>query len=478
VANADVILHPGPAGESASDDFAVYIDGQPLFVYQARVSAVPLNQIWPGYQRPLDQTELASFACWDMGRPVSVEVVSRRPVDSVETRPLSLQISPVLNGNRICFTLERPVQVTVEVNGYHHALHLFASPPEEYRPDPDDPAVRYFGPGIHRPGLIELHSGETAYLAGGAVVHGAITAREAQGIRVLGRGILDLSGYERDGGVWGAFSCYRCADVVVDGIVMRDPPSWTLIPSASRNIRIANLKLIGLWRYNSDGIDLVNCQHVQIDRCFVRAFDDCIALKGLKGRKDAVTDDQDMEDILVTDCVIWNDWGRALEIGAETCADLMRDITFRNCDIIRVNHVALDIQHGDRALVTNVRFENIRVELDANPLPALIQREKGERYPLKDDYGFCPRLMVVEIKETGWNRDPVRGNVRGVQFEDIQVSTPKHVPASEFSGYDDTHTTEDVTVRRLTINGRPVRTTNEGRITVGPHARNVRILAE
>lgn len=141
---------------------------------------------------------------------------------------------------------------------------------------------------------------------------------------------------------------------IFDGIVMRDPPGWTLIPSASRNIRIANVKLIGLWRYNSDGIDQVNCQHVQIDRCFVRAFDDCIALKGLKGRGDAVTDDQDLEDILVTDCVIWNDWGRALEIGAETCADLIRDITFRNCDIIRVNYVALDIQHGDRTLVTNV----------------------------------------------------------------------------------------------------------------------------
>jgi hypothetical protein len=474
----DVILHPGPAGEPESEDFAVYIDGRPLFVHQARVSAVPLNQIWPGYQRPLDQTEIASFACWDMGRPVAVEVVSRRPVERVDIRPLSLQIRPTLDGDRIRFTLSRPSPVTVEVNGYHRALHLFASPPEDYRVDPRDPKVRYFGPGIHRPGLIEMRSGETVYLAGGAVVHGAIAAREARGIRVLGRGILDLSGYERDGGVWGAFSCYHCSDVVVDGIVMRDPPGWTLIPAASRKIRIANVKLVGLWRYNSDGIDLVNCQQVRIDRCFVRAFDDCIALKGLKGREGAATDDQNMEDILVTNCVIWNDWGRALEIGAETCADAMRDIVFRGCDIIRVNYVALDIQHGDRALIANVSFVDIRVELDANPRPAIIQREKDERFPVKDDYGFCPRLMVVEIKQTGWNRDPVRGNVRGVRFEDIRVTTPRHVPASEFSGYDETHTTEDVTVRRLTFNGQPVGTAAEGRIAIGRHVRNVRVAAE
>jgi len=33
-----------------------------------------------------------------------------------------------------------------------------------------------------------------------------------------------------------------------------------------------------------------------------------------------------MENIFVDNCVIWNDWGRAFEIGAGTFADTIRNI--------------------------------------------------------------------------------------------------------------------------------------------------------
>lgn len=34
-----------------------------------------------------------------------------------------------------------------------------------------------------------------------------------------------------------------------------------------------NVKLVGLWRYNADGIDICNSQDVVIRNSFVRAFD-------------------------------------------------------------------------------------------------------------------------------------------------------------------------------------------------------------
>ena len=136
----------------------------------------------------------------------------------------------------------------------------------------------------------------------------------AQNIRILGRGILDTSTFER-GGFFGIIALVRCRDVLVDGLVLRDPTSWTVIPANSEDVKINNLKLIGLWRYNSDGIDVVNSRNVTITNCFVRSFDDSIIIKGLK-----TYDQHPVHNVTVSGCVIWNDWGKALAIGPEVCA--------------------------------------------------------------------------------------------------------------------------------------------------------------
>src|SRR5512137_2812713 len=83
VAKDSVTIAPAPAGEQLSDDFDVSVAGRAASVYRCRVSAVPLNQVWPGYQRPLDQTELAGFAYWDMAGPAPVEIRCRRAPKSV-----------------------------------------------------------------------------------------------------------------------------------------------------------------------------------------------------------------------------------------------------------------------------------------------------------------------------------------------------------------------------------------------------------
>jgi len=147
-----VVSWAAPAGEKLFEDYSLRVNGQAVPVYTCRVSAMPFNQVWPGYQRPLDQTELAGFAYWSMSGPVKVEVISKRPFKSVAVRPTSRGIRPVIKGQRIIFRLSRPGQLTVELDGTHHALHLFADPPAAEAPKPGDPNVLYFGPGVYRPG--------------------------------------------------------------------------------------------------------------------------------------------------------------------------------------------------------------------------------------------------------------------------------------------------------------------------------------
>lgn len=238
---AAVTTFPGPPGEEPSNDYEVQINGKPVFAYRARVSAVPFNQVWPGYQRPLDQTEVASFAYWDMSGPVTVEITSRQPLNKVAIRPTSYGIRPELQGDRILLRLPEPKQITVEVNGTHRALHLFASSPEQDIPKPEDPNVRYFGPGVHRPGRIVVRSNETVYVAGGAIVYGAVHATGAKNITIRGRGIIDVSPFPRgEGG--GAIRLSDCQGVTIEGVVMRDPDVWCCSLFGCRKAIIRNVK--------------------------------------------------------------------------------------------------------------------------------------------------------------------------------------------------------------------------------------------
>jgi hypothetical protein len=484
-----ILSWAAPAGEKLFADYTLRVNGQAVPVYACRVSAMPFDQVWPGYQRPLDQTELAGFAYWGMSGAVEVEVTVKSPFHSVVVRPLSRGIHPTVQGQRITFQLSRPGQFTVELDGPHHALHLFADPPEGEVPKAGDPNVLYFGPGVHRPGKIQLQSGQTVYVAGGAVVYAMIEGHGVSGVRILGRGIIDSSEFAR-GQFGGSIHLSESSDVKIDGVILRDPPEWCLSAFGCRNLAISDVKLIGLWRYNSDGIDICNSQDVTIRDSFVRSFDDSIVLKGIKWKEEAYNQLPE-RNIRVTNLVVWCDWGRALEIGAETSAPEFSDIVFRDIDVIRNTHIAMDIQHGDRAAVHNIRYENIRVEVDDVNPPPLIQEHSGEKYDptarlpvgacggcatLSPNTEYLPNLMVIVVAPNGASSDQESGTVRDVIFEDIFV-TGKKMPPSAFTGLDAAHDVRGVTIENLRFNGHPITSANDAHLQIGKSVQDVRFLA-
>ena len=164
-------------------------------------------------------------------------------------------------------------------------------------------------------------------------------------------------------------------NVDISGVIFNDASAWTATFFNCDNILVDNIKTIGMWRYNSDGVDFVNSSNGIVRNSFLRNFDDVIVLKGIKGY-----DHRNVENILVENCVLWCDWGRALEIGAETCADEYRNIVFRNCDIIHASTKAMDLQNGDRANVHMVLFEDIRVEYSKYAMPEVYQESDDMEY--------------------------------------------------------------------------------------------------
>jgi hypothetical protein len=449
-----IIAYPAPKGETPSADYTVVAGGREAFVYTA----------------PVLRGGPASFTSFDLASSGTVTVTSTRSIVSARILPVSANIRPTVTTNTVSFALTRPANLTLELNdSFDRPLHLFANPVETDRPDPSDPSVVYYGPGVHEVETLRVHSGQTVYLAGGAIVRAKIgnnekpvqernwrgnkvyaTLLETNGVRnvrVRGRGILDLGPLP-----WHARTAMwfgNSSDILVEGIIILDAPAWVVAMHGSKNVTVRNVKQI-CARENSDGIDICNSQDVLVEGCFLRNNDDEVCVKTT-----SPPPAPESRGIRVRRCVVWNDRARGLGITSETRADIS-DVVFEDCDVIHDfsnggDCASLAILVSDSGTMSNIRFDNIRCEDVHNT------------------------LFNCWIGADMWGNDKERGHIRNVAFRDIQV-TGTMVPVCKLAGFDAGHAVEDVTIERLRVRGVPVGDAATAKLQTNQHVRNVRFV--
>lgn len=476
-----------PQGEVAAS-LSITANGQSLPVSQCFVSAFPYNRRWPGHQRTTDQRELAYFSRLEVEGPVSFAYKPDRAFSVCTIRPLSAKVTPVVKDGTISFTLPHAGGYTVELDGTHNALHLFLDPPKDYTVSPGPAGIHYFGPGVHHIGILKLKDDETVYIDEGAVVYGSIHGDAVNRVRIFGRGILDnsenveeiLFQVEKlgDGTVDVGNSrrehtihLVNCSDIEIEGITIRDSLIYNIACFGCSNLQVKNIKIIGCWRYNSDGIDLHNCRNAHVTGCFLRTYDDSLCAKGHTGyRYDTC------EDILFEKCVVWNDWGKAFEIGAETRAEHMRNIVFRNCDAIHLTDPAIDIANVDYGRVHDVLFEDIRIEYDAVIQRPTIQPDDETPFVIDPNSEYTPPVICFNIVKhpeysSGLDR---RGYIYDITLRNIRIYANR-MPHSSFEGYDEEHAVYNILVDGLFLNDQPITSLEEARFHLGKHTRNITI---
>lgn len=450
-----VVTYPAPQGEKASEDYTVDAGGQSVFVY-----TTPVLRGGP-----------ASFAYFDFSGSVNVSVASTRKINTVKILPASYGIKPAVGENSVSFTLTKPANVTLELNdSVERPLHLFANPPETDRPDPAGTNVIYFGPGVHEVGLLRPKSGQTVYLAGGAILRAKIPPDEkptqeknwrgnkvwatlletsgGQGVKVRGRGILDMGRlpWHARTAMWFGGS----QDVLVEGIIILDAPAWVVAMHHSRHVVVRNVKQI-CARENSDGIDICNSQDVLVEDCFLRNNDDEVCVKTL-----SPPPAMESKNIVVRRCVVWNDRARGLGITSETRANIS-NVLFKDCDIIHDfsdggECAALAILVSDSGTMADIRFEDIRVE-------------------------DCRNTLVNGwIGADRWGHDKTRGYIKGVTFKDIIV-TGRSVPVMKLTGCDDAHRIEDVRIENVQIQGTRIGNAEAARLQTNAYVRGLAFVA-
>lgn len=518
-----------PSGEPLGKDFSITLNGKPVQTYRIRVSAVPFCHTFKGKERSLAQTETASMLCFSADEPVKIELTPAGRFKVVTVRPLSEKIIPQTENGKISFTLTHPGQYVVELDDPHGALHIFYDPIKDFGILPNDGKTLYYGAGRHHVGQIVLTDGMTVYIDRDAVVYGSFLAYGSKNIRILGNGVLCGSWYERKPDdllqlydipreskrcyespsqrkaflermknrdiascfcniktyvpgtgtdifknreqfgklldsiptVKAGLHFYACENVEVSGIVLRDAVGMTNTIIACDQVVYDNVKIIGQWRYNTDGINFYNSRNCTVKNCFVRTFDDGICMKGKPGY-----DTRNTENMLVENCVVWNDWGKSLEFGVNTVAPEICHVIYRDCDIIHHSIVVMDLGNQDRADIHDVLFDDIRVEYSVHDLKPEIQTTDEETYAPQR---WVTPLVSAAVDCNRWSSDNIPGRNRHITFRNIQVFTDDDMsfPPIMIDGKDAEHTSSDFVFENITFNGRRLTSKEELNLTIG-----------
>ena len=429
-----------PVRAKCKSSFDVRVGGKKVTVYDLRVSPADSLLRMKGMddkKGSKDIFEKAAFCSADIDAPALVKVKVTSEVRSAKVLPSSRGITPQISGKEISFEAAPGDRLTLEVNGDEiHSLHIFTNAREEDVPSPTDPDVLYYGPGEHYVSRIMVRSGQTLYLAPGAVLYGEMFQREKGGayspvvsligdnIRVCGRGIIDGSLCET---LTTNLLYINGKNITVEGIILRDASVWTVPVKNSENVVLEGVKILG-YRANSDGIDICNSRGVTVKNCFVRTLDDLVVVKTTRAGGTA-------ENIRVTGNVLWNEVAHALSVGAEINHDIS-DVVFEDNDIIhdKGREWSLRVYHCDNAKVSGVVFRNIRIEESKN-------------------------LISLWINKAVWSSSEERGRIDGVLFENIRAERVSN-PAVQVLGYDGEHLVENVTFDGVTVDGKGISPNN------------------
>jgi Glycosyl hydrolases family 28 len=439
---ASVVTYLAPPSETLSSEYTLFAEGQPVPVYTARVLDAPFAGKQWDFGGPY------AFANFDMSGPVTVRIKAKRSLRNTVLRPAFPDVRlHVEDEHALTITFDSPRKVSVEPDGRKAPLLLFANPLEKEPPQAGSPGVTYFGPGFHEPGKVEVHDNQTVYLAGGAVVKGAIVA-QGSNIRILGRGILDGSDYEWRKGPANFTIGITGTNVEVSGITIRGSSHWTIVPNASRDVTIRNVKLCGARVQNDDGIDPCNSQNVLITDCFLRTDDDCVALKGLDLRHP----NNNVENIVLENCTLWCDRARIFLLGHESRAAFMRNIALRNLDIIHFSMTAFLLEPGEEMRLEDVRIQDVRIHGEG-------QRELARLKPTVNQY------MHTKVP----------GHVRGVTFSNVSVYGAPGPYLIQLEGADAQHQVQEVTLQNVKVLGQDLKA-NSPNLKVGPQVEDVHCL--
>jgi hypothetical protein len=243
----------------------------------------------------------------------------------------------------------------------------------------------------------------------------------------------------------------RCQNVLVDGIVAREAPSYTFHFVYCQDVVVTNVTMLGLETQNSDGVVIDSCKQVRVNNCSIGSGGESISIKSgynEDGRRVGLAS----EDIVVSNCNLQFSHGAGLAVGSETAGGV-RNVLVSNCTISNARYgLHIRSPRGRGGVVENVRlsnlsfnkireaalmvshfFDSIRMDglwgegesTPGNPeTDRTLLRPVGEDTPSFQNFDFCG-LTMGDVRDVAIIEGLPERFITGVKIKDVRASAAR-----------------------------------------------------
>jgi polygalacturonase len=243
---------------------------------------------------------------------------------------------------------------------------------------------------------------------------------------------------------------YRCRNVLIEGVTIRNSPMWELHPVLCQNVTIRGVR-IESHGPNNDGCDPESCRDVLIEDCYFDTGDDCIALKSGRnadGRRLATP----VENVIIRGCQMKDGHG-GVTIGSEISGGA-RNIFAEKCTMDSPNlerGLRLKTNAMRGGIIEHVYMRDCTVGEVSNAVLSIdYEYEEGSRGE------FMPIVREIEMRGVTSEKSTYPLFLRG--FENDPIQSVRLVDC-HFRGAERPSVLEHVAgleLERVTINGQPV----------------------
>ncbi len=225
---------------------------------------------------------------------------------------------------------------------------------------------------------------------------------------------------------------YKCENVVIKGITLKDPASWNQTYGQCVNLLVDGITVDSKSYWNNDGIDIVDCDGVIIRNSHFDAADDAICFK-------SNSPDQICQNVVVENCVARSS-ASGLKFGTASWGGF-RNFKITKLTVYDTYRSAITFATVDGGVVENIVVDGVRSINTGNVLYLRIGNRRGnDKKPVMKD--IVIRNVYAEV--------PISKPDAGYNIEGPVEDLPRNISPASIVGLPD-HRIENVVLENVEI---------------------------